>query len=169
MSLDDDKEFGNIIARLIQKNDLSRKQAKQAFLSVLDNKVTDMQQGAFLSALRAKGETEQEVAGAWEAIYELDTVKVALDLDVDPVENSGTGMDSFKTFNISTAASIIAAAGGIPVVRHGARAISSICGTVDIAEILGVDVECSPDRVVESINKAELGLFNGLFRGTKII
>lgn len=162
MSQDVNKEFGSIITSLIQKKNLSRNAAKDAFIQVLNNEVTDMQQGAFLSALTAKGETRQEVAGAWEAIYALDTTKVDIDDSVQTVENSGTGMDTFKTFNISTAASIIAAAGGIPMARHGARAITSVCGTVDMAQALGVDVECTAQMAAKSIETANLGLFNGM-------
>ncbi len=157
-----DREFGTTITRLIQKENLSRHEAKAAFCKILGNETTEMQQGAFLAALTAKGETEQEVAGSWEAIYELDTQKVDLNGQSPVVENSGTGMDSFKTFNISTAASIIAASGGLRMARHGARAITSACGTVDMAEALGVDVECSADLVAQSINKAGIGLFNGM-------
>ena len=156
------KEFGGLITRLVQKEDLSREEAKGAFYTILKNETTDMQQGAFLAAMTAKGETEEEVAGSWEAIYELDTVKIPSN-DVRPiVDNCGTGMDSFKTFNISTAASIIAASGDVRMARHGARAITSVCGTVDMAETLGVDVECSADVVAESINEAGIGLFNGM-------
>jgi len=156
------KAFGGLITRLVQKEDLSREEAKGAFYTILKNETTDMQQGAFLAAMTAKGETEQEVAGSCEAIYELDTVKIASN-EVEPiVDNCGTGMDSFKTFNISTAASIIAASAGIRMARHGARAITSVCGTVDMAETLGVDVECSADVVAESINEAGIGLFNGM-------
>ena len=156
------REFGTFITRLIQKENLTRNEAKQAFVCVLKNDVTDMQQGAFLAALTAKGETKEEVAGSWEAIYDLDTTKVELSNEIKTVDNSGTGMDTFKTFNISTAASIIAAAGGIPMARHGARAITSLCGTVDMAEALGVDVECTADVVAKSIETAGLGLFNGM-------
>jgi len=156
------KEFGTLITRIIQKKNLTRDEAKNAFVRVLNNEVTDMQQGAFLAALTSKSETKEEVAGAWEAIYDLDTTKVNVGDQIQTVENSGTGMDTFKTFNISTAASIIAAAGGIPMARHGARALSSICGTVDMAEALGVDVECSADRVAKSIKTVGLGLFNGM-------
>ncbi|WP_300460102.1 anthranilate phosphoribosyltransferase [Desulfobacula sp.] len=162
MSQTKNRDFGTIITRLIQKENLSRNEARQAFVSVLNNSVTDMQQGAFLAALTAKGETKEEVAGSWEAIYDLDTTKVDLNLEIRPVDNSGTGMDTFKTFNISTAASIIAAAGGIPMARHGARAITSICGTVDMAEALGVDVECTAERVAKSIESVGIGLFNGM-------
>lgn len=156
------KEFAVTITRLIQKENLSRDESRSAFSSILTNDVTEMHQGAFLAALTAKGETDQEVAGSWEAIYDLDTTKVAIDGSIHVAENSGTGMDSFKTFNISTAAAIIAAGGGIPMARHGARAITSICGTVDMAEALGVDVECTADVVAKSIETAGIGLFNGM-------
>ncbi|MCG6879544.1 MAG: anthranilate phosphoribosyltransferase [Deltaproteobacteria bacterium] len=160
MQTNSDKEFGAFITRLIQKEDLTRQESKEAFQTILRDQTTELQQGAFLAALTAKGETAEEVAGSWEAIYELDTVKV--DHPGPVVENSGTGMDSFKTFNISTAASIVAASGGVPMARHGARSITSMCGTVDMAEMLGVDVECQAELVADSVKKAGIGLFNGM-------
>lgn len=156
------KQFGALITKVMQKNNLNYNEAKSAFYTILNNETTEMQQGAFLAALNAKGETKEEVAGSWKAIYELDTNKVTFDSSDEIVDNCGTGMDSFKTFNISTAASLVAAAGGIKMARHGARAISSICGTVDIAEALGVDVECPVDIVANSINECNIGLFNGM-------
>lgn len=162
MIFDQTKEFGEKITKLINKEDLSRNETRDMFSEVLLNKQTEMQQGAFLAALRAKGETINEIAGCWEAIYELDTNKVCLETPGPVVENCGTGMDSVDTFNISTAASIIASAVGIYIARHGARAITSSCGTVDILEILGVDVECDIDIVKKSIEKAGIGIFNGM-------
>lgn len=153
--------MGQWITRLINKENLGREEAYAAFCQVLGNEVTEMQQGAFLAALTAKGETADEVAAGWRAVYELDTRKVALD-GAPLVDNCGTGMDSFKTFNISTAASLVAAAGGVTIARHGARAITSSCGTVDMVEALGVDVECSVDLVAKSITQAGIGLFNGM-------
>ncbi|MDW7730617.1 MAG: anthranilate phosphoribosyltransferase [Bacillota bacterium] len=156
------KTFGAVIGRLIDKQNLSRKECRAMFEEILTNSQTEMQQGAFLSALAAKGETVDEIAGAWEAIFEFDTVTAGPFSNDEPlVDNCGTGMDSFKTFNISTAASVIAAAAGAKLARHGARAITSTCGTVDLAEALGVDVECGPNVVVDSIEKVGLGLFNG--------
>ncbi|WP_054029451.1 anthranilate phosphoribosyltransferase [Desulfatitalea tepidiphila] len=161
-----DKAFGQLITRLIQKGDMTREESRDAFTRLMKNDTTPMQQGAFLAALRAKGETAQEVAGAWEAIYELDTTKVRCgtvsDADTPLMENCGTGMDAFKTFNISTAAAIVAAAAGVPMARHGSRAITSVCGTVDLAEAMGVDVECEADLVARSIAQANIGLFNGM-------
>ena len=157
-----DREFGNTINRLIRKENLSRRESKDAFMAVIDQHTTEMQQGAFLSALTAKGETADEIAGCFEAIYERDTAKATPASRGALVENCGTGMDTLKTFNISTAASILAAAGGIKMARHGARAITSVCGTVDMAEALGVDVECSARIVSQSIDTANIGLFNGM-------
>lgn len=156
------RQFGQTIGRLIAREDLSYDEAYAGFCRVLKNEVSDMQQGAFLAALTAKGETEVEVSAGWQAVYELDTNKVTLPTALRVVDNCGTGMDSFKTFNISTAAAIVAAAGGITMARHGARAISSKCGTVDMAERLGVDVECGVDIVARSIKETGLGLFNGM-------
>lgn len=157
------KAFGRIITRLVNKQNLSRDEAFSAFSTVLRNETTEIQQGAFLAALTAKGETEEEIAGCYDAVYQIDTVKVYPVLKGPVVENSGTGMDSFKTFNISTAASVIAAAcGGISIARHGARAITGKCGTVDIAESLGIDVECDVSVVSQSIEQCGLGLFNGM-------
>ncbi len=156
------KKFGVCITKLINKEDLPRAEAKEMFCQVLLDQQPEMQQGAFLAALTAKGETAEEIAGSWEAIYELDTVKVKPALSGPIVENCGTGMDAVKTFNISTAASIIAAAAGIAMAKHGARAITSACGTVDILEELGVDVECEPEIVKRSVEKAGIGIFNGM-------
>ncbi len=156
------KVFGNQIAALIEGKDLSREEAKDMFRQVLLNEQPDLQQGAFLAALTAKGETAEEIASAWESIYELDTTKVTPDVLQPVVENCGTGMDALKTFNISTAAAVVAAAGGVYMAKHGARALTSTCGVVDILEAVGVDVECDVDIVKRSIEEAGIGIFNGM-------
>ncbi len=155
------KEFGAQIQRLICKEDLSREESYGMFRQVLLNEQPDLQQGAFLAALASKGETHIEIAGAWQAIVELDTARVADDLDPPLVENSGTGMDQLKTFNVSTAASVVAAAGGARLARHGARALTSSCGTVDLLDRIGIEVDCEVETVVESIRQEGIGLFNG--------
>ncbi len=148
------------------RKNLTEETAYTAFSSVLRGEVSEMQQGAFLAALTAKKESAAEIAGGWRAIYEFDTCKVKVNERQDIVENCGTGMDSFKTFNISTAAALVAAGGGVKMARHGARAITSRCGTIDIAEALGVDVECPVDLVAVSIEESGLGLFNGMSSAT---
>ncbi len=134
------KQFGATIQRLINKEDLTQEETYSMFKEVLNNEQPDLQQGAFLAALVSKGETIEEIVGTWRAIVEFDTVPAMIDGEGPLVENCGTGMDSLKTFNVSTAAAIVAAACGATMVRHGARALTSFCGTVDMAEALGGDV-----------------------------
>jgi anthranilate phosphoribosyltransferase len=156
------KKFGNSITSLISGNNLNREQTKELFSEILNNKQSDIHQGAFLAAITAKGPRPEEIAGAWDAIFDIDTAKVRPDTQQPIVDNCGTGMDSFKTFNISTAAAIVAAAGGVCLARHGARAVTSDCGTVDLCEALGVDVECPVETVKTSIEKTGIGLFNAM-------
>ncbi len=156
------KDFGMNIQRLIEGKNLSRDETYLMFREVLLNRQPDLQQGAFLAALTAKGETVEEITGAWAAIDEIDTIRVTHDLPDSLFENSGTGMDPLKTFNVSSAAAIVAAACGVNMARHGARAITSHCGTVDILESVGIDVECDIDVVGISIKEAGIGLFNGM-------
>ncbi len=155
------RQFGMKLNDLINGKDITREEAKDMFRQVLLNEQPDLQQGAFLAALTAKGATPQEIAGSWEAIYEIDTVKVTPDVSGPLAENSGTGMDSLKTFNISTAAALVAAADGVIIAKHGARAITSRCGTVDMLEAVGVDVECDVEMVKRSIETVGIGIFNG--------
>jgi anthranilate phosphoribosyltransferase len=154
------KRFGEQIAILMSGKDISRETAKTMMAETLKGNQPDLQQGAFLAALRMKGETDDEIVGCFEAIIESDTNSISLG-DLPVVENCGTGMDTLKTFNISTLSAIVAATMDVPIARHGARAISSKCGTVDLCEALGVDVDCSVTKVKESIEKCGIGLFNG--------
>lgn len=156
------RDFGSKVAALIGGKNLTREEVKEMTRQVLLDEQSELQQGAFLAALTAKKATPEEIAGCWEAIYEYDTVKIAPMVPKPLVENCGTGMDVIKTFNISTAAAVVAAAGGAYMAKHGARAITSKCGAVDIAEAMGVDVECDPKVVKKSIERAGIGLFNGM-------
>jgi anthranilate phosphoribosyltransferase len=155
------KEFGARINRLIQRQDLTEEETYDMFRAVLLNQQPELQQGAFLAALVAKGETADELAGAWRAIYELDTVHASNELPKPVFENSGTGMDGIKTFNVSSAAAIVAAAAGVTMARHGARAITSVCGAVDIMEAVGIGADCDIEVVERSIRETGIGLFNG--------
>ena len=154
--------FGSRVDRLIRGMDLNREEANFLFRQILKDEQPDLQQGAFLAAITAKGASAEEIAGIWQAIYDMDTVKVRPEVWGPLVDNCGTGMDGIKTFNISTAASLVAAAEGINMAKHGSRAITSRCGAVDILEALGVDVECDADLVKRSIERAGIGIFNGM-------
>jgi anthranilate phosphoribosyltransferase len=173
------RAFGADVQRLIDGHDLGRARTYELFRETLLGEQPDLQQGALLAALVAKGETPGEIAGAWQAIVEYDTVAASVEAAggsgdvpagvgegepaVGPlVENSGTGMDALKTFNVSSAAAIIAAAAGARLARHGARALTSKCGAVDILEAVGVDVECDVATVERSIASVGIGIFNGM-------
>lgn len=156
------KAFGQAIQKLIRKQPLDTDETYSLFREILENKQPDLQQGAFLAALVSKGETAGEIVGAWRAIRELDTTPAPDPLPAVRCENSGTGMDALKTFNVSSAAAIVAAACGVTMTRHGARALTSFCGTVDILESVGVDVECDVATTTESVRRAGIGLYNGM-------
>lgn len=163
MQEDQLKRFGVWVQRIIQKESLTESESYEAFVAMLRNEQPELQQGAFLAALAAKGESIDEIVGAWRAIMKCDTVDCSGSVgSEDWVDNCGTGMDRFKTMNVSTAASIVASACGVPMARHGARALTSQFGTVDMAEALGIDVDCPAETVVQSIQSVGIGLFNGM-------
>lgn len=156
------KSFGRLIQRLLAGDNLTFNECFDAFCAILADEQPEIHQGAFLAALAAKGETIEEISAVREAILVKDTHMLEERPAEMLVENSGTGMDSLKTFNISTAAAIIAASAGVPMARHGARALTSKCGTVDIMDTLGLNVEASVEEVGLSIRNAGIGLFNGM-------
>jgi len=162
MKEEDMESFGEKIEQVLKGKNLTRKEAKNLFSQVLLGRQSEIHQGAFLAALTAKGPTPEEIVGSFEAIYELDTLKVKIETSQPLIDNCGTGMDAIKTFNVSTASAIVAAAGGVCLARHGSRAISSRCGTVDLAEAMGIDVECEVGVVKKSIERAGIGVFNGM-------
>ena len=118
---------------------------------VMSGESTEAQLAGFLVALRAKGETVDEIVGFRDAILEY-----SLPLDVDPMalDIVGTGGDRFGTVNVSTMASVVAAASGVPVVKHGNRAASSASGSSDVLSALGLDLELPPHRVAEVLDES---------------
>lgn len=154
--------LGKAIDALIAKQDLSAEITYDLFSKMIHDEETRMNQGAFLAAITAKGATEEEIAAIQKVIYEFDTAKAEVHTAKPLAENSGTGMDAFKTFNISTAAAVVASACGVAMARHGSRAITSTCGTVDVVEALGVTVEMESCDVGRAIETCGIGLFNGM-------
>jgi len=154
------RKFGAIVVRLTRREDITREEARECWRQICEEEQSDLQQGAFIAALRAKPETPEEVAGTFEALYEYDTTKVEIHTPEPTVDNCGTGADTLKTINVSTGAAIIASACGVYVVRHCARAISSNCGAVDVIEALGVNVEADLDFPKQSVEKAGICAWN---------
>src|SRR5438105_2448838 len=134
---------------------LSRAQAAAAMDAMLEGSAPVAQMAALLVALRMKGETPDEIAGAAQALRSRATrVEVSQDRLID---TCGTGGDASHTFNISTTAAFVAAAGGARVAKHGDRAVSSRCGSADVLAALGVEVELSPQAVAACIDACGIG------------
>jgi anthranilate phosphoribosyltransferase len=136
----------DMIAHLLTGSDLSISEASWAMNKVMLGEVTEAQLAGFLVALRAKGETVDEIVGFRDAILDH-----ALPIRVDPfvLDIVGTGGDRFGTVNVSTMASIVAAASGVPVLKHGNKAASSLSGSSDVMRSLGIDIDIEPERVAE--------------------
>jgi len=141
--------------RILDGHDLSRDEASEAMAEIMRGEVTPAQIAGFLVALRAKGETADEIAGCADAMrVHVLTVKPQRD---DLVDTAGTGGDGAGTLNISTAAALVAAAAGAGVAKHGNRAVSSASGSADVLEALGFELEQPPERIARSIDELGFG------------
>jgi anthranilate phosphoribosyltransferase len=139
---------------------LTREEARDAVSALLDEDIPAAIAGGLLSALAAAGETIEAVAGA------VDVLRArALRPPVDPVlaaravDVCGTGGDGLGTFNVSTATAFVVAGAGAPVAKHGNRAVSSACGSADVLDALGVDIEMSPRRAADALARASVTFF----------
>ncbi|MBI5162078.1 MAG: anthranilate phosphoribosyltransferase [Micrococcales bacterium] len=139
-----DPSWPGLLTTLLRGEDLSIAEATWAMEEVMAGRSTPAQLAAFLIALRSKGETVEEIVGFRDAV-----LANALPLPVDPMalDIVGTGGDRVGTVNVSTMASVVAAAAGVPVVKHGNRAASSASGASDVLTELGVDLTLAPERV----------------------
>jgi anthranilate phosphoribosyltransferase len=143
------------LARLCDGTSLERAEAREVMGEIMRGEATPAQIGAFLVALRAKGETVEEIAGCAEAMRE--HVVAVRPQRKDLVDTAGTGGDGARTLNISTAAGLVAAAAGAGVAKHGNRAVSSASGSADVLEALGFELELPPDRIARSIDELGFG------------
>ena len=143
------------LQRLLDGHDLGRDETREVMDEIMRGEATPAQIGGFLVALRAKGETPDEIAGCAEAMRE-HVLPVRPRRD-DLVDTAGTGGDGAHTINISTAAALVAAAAGAAVAKHGNRAVSSACGSADVLEALGFALELEPDRIARSIDELGFG------------
>ncbi len=139
------------IQKLAAGNDLTKKEAFKCMEAMISGKATNIQMASILSLLSLKGENEDEITGFAKAMRK--ACKQVTFSHLKVVDTCGTGGDKFKTFNVSTAASIIAAAAGVPVAKHGNRAVTSSCGGADILEAAGIKIDTSPKEVLESMEK----------------
>lgn len=147
------------IVKIVNKEDLTYDEAYAVMNEIMGGETTSTQNAAFLAALStksAKAETTDEIAGCAAAMRE-HAVQVKTGMDV--FEIVGTGGDNAQSFNISTTSALVAAAGGMKVAKHGNRAASSLCGTADCLEALGVNIDQSPEKCVELLNKVGMCFF----------
>ena len=147
------------IVKIVNKGDLTYDEAYTVMNEIMSGETTATQNAAFLAALStksARAETTDEIAGCAAAMREHAT-RVQTDLDL--MEIVGTGGDNAQSFNISTTSALVAAAGGIKVAKHGNRAASSLCGTADCLEALGVNIDQSPAKCVGLLKEVGICFF----------
>ena len=147
------------IVKIVSKEDLTYEEAYTVMNEIMSGETTPTQNAAFLSALStksARAETTDEIAGCAAAMRDHAT---KVDTGMDIFEIVGTGGDNAQSFNISTTSALVAAAGGMKVAKHGNRAASSLCGTADCLEALGVNINQSPARCVELLKEAGMCFF----------
>ncbi len=166
------------IGKVVNKEDLSQTEMETVMNEIMSGEATPAQIGAFITALRMKGETVEEIVGAARVMRDKATkinvtdTSLSLDreeinIDVETIlDTCGTGGDGTNTFNVSTATAFVVAGGGVKVAKHGNRAVSSQCGSADVLEKLGVKLDISPQEVERCIREIGIGfLFAPLFHG----
>ncbi len=152
-----------IIEKLTEKIDLTKEEAEQAMLEIMEGKLSDAEIAKFLIALKEKGETIEEITACAKIMREksvkikIDDKKDDHDKSINCVDMCGTGGDKSNTFNVSTAASFIVAGTGITVAKHGNKSVSSKCGSADVLAALGVNINLAPKLVEQCINKIGIG------------
>lgn len=143
------------IAKLVSRQNLTEAEAEAVMEAIMDGQATPAQIGAFLTALRMKGETIPEIVGFARAMRRK-AIAVRPRCQ-DFVDTCGTGGDNTGTFNISTTAAFVVAGAGLPVAKHGNRSVSSQCGSADLLQALGVNLELTPEQVAASVDEVGIG------------
>ena len=157
-ALDDHGGWPALLTELLERRNLSATQARSAMSTILAGDATPAQLIGFVVALRAKGETPEELSGLLDAVLAAATlVPLGDDLRARAIDVVGTGGDRSHSINVSTMAAIVAAGAGVPVCKHGARAASSKCGTADVLEALGVAIDLPPAGVLACVEEAGIG------------
>lgn len=143
------------ISKVVDGHDLSREEAAAVMSEIMSDEATPAQIACFITALRLKGETVEEITGCAEIMREKVT-RIAAKANL-LVDTCGTGGDSAHTFNISTTAALVAAGAGLSVAKHGNRSVSSSCGSADVLKALGVNIEAGADKVARCIDEVGIG------------
>jgi anthranilate phosphoribosyltransferase len=147
----------DVIGRLVRREDLPADLVEQAMSVILSGDATDAQIAGFAVALRAKGETPDELAALVRTMLQFAEHVDLAEVDGPILDTCGTGGDRAGTVNVSTMAALVAAAGGANVAKHGGRAASSQCGSTDVLEALGVVIDLGPDGVARCVREVGIG------------
>lgn len=147
-------DLKSIIAKAASGEKLTHDEARQAFGIIMSGEATPVQIGAFLTALRLRGETVDEISGAVATMREKMT---RVEAPADAMDVVGTGGDASGSYNISTATAFVVAGAGVPVAKHGNRALSSKSGAADTLAALGVKLDLTPDEIAACIREAGIG------------
>ncbi|MDU2065410.1 MAG: anthranilate phosphoribosyltransferase [Sporomusaceae bacterium] len=143
------------LLQVVSGRNLSKAEADEAMTVIMSGQATEAQIGAFLTALRLKEETSEEIAGFAAGMRrQAEGIQCTLP---DMIDTCGTGGDGTGTFNVSTTAAFVLAGGGVPVAKHGNRGISSSCGSADVLTELGIAVDMAPKRTEEAIHSLQIG------------
>jgi len=142
------------LAKVATGKPLKEQEAAAAFRVLMTGAATPAEVGAFLMGLRVRGETVAEITGAARVLR---AKARSVRAPAGAIDTCGTGGDASGTLNISTATALVAAAAGVPVAKHGNRALSSKCGSADVLEALGVNLEATPARVSQAFRQAKVG------------
>ncbi|MGE4357380.1 MAG: anthranilate phosphoribosyltransferase [Candidatus Omnitrophota bacterium] len=143
------------IAKLIESKSLSKEEMKKVMEEIMSGEALPTQIASFLTALRMKGETVEEISGAVETMRKF-AISVKVDSEVI-FDACGTGGDGLRTFNISTVSSFVIAGAGVVVAKHGNRSVSSQCGSADLVEALGVNIEADKEIVERCLKEIGIG------------
>ncbi len=161
----------NAIAGVVEGKDLSEEHMMEVMNEITEGNLTPAQVGAFLVAMRMKGETVEEITGA-ARVMRAKCTRIPLDMPDDAasaaalVDTCGTGGDGANTFNVSTTAAFVVAGAGVKVAKHGNRSVSSRCGSADVMEALGVRLDLDPEQVAQCIEDVGIGfLYAPLLHG----
>lgn len=157
-TLDDLGGWAKVLTHLTRRQDLGADEAGAALAEILGGRATPVQITAFIFGLRCKGETVEELTGLVRAMLDAaTTVPVGPELQARLVDTCGTGGDRSGSINVSTIAALVVAGAGVPVCKHGGRAASSLAGSADVLEALGVAIDLGPQEVARCIEEAGMG------------
>jgi anthranilate phosphoribosyltransferase len=148
--------FKQSLEHLLAGDDLDHANMLNIMRQVMHGELTPVQIASLLVALRAKGESVDEISAAAEVMRALST-KVDIEDKTHLIDTCGTGGDGIQTFNVSTISAFVAAAAGAKVAKHGGRSVSSTCGSADVLEALGINVNLTPSQVAQCVNEINIG------------